>query len=120
MAQKDDLRAEWTGHDLYAADGEKIGTVEDVRYGDGTGELKWLVVEAGLLGTKTIFVPVLEVQRDGERLVVPYDKDQVMKAPKVENELMPTDDEKGGICTYFGLEFTPANIGPREDCVEPE
>ncbi len=120
MVQKGDLRGEWTGHDLYASDGEKIGTVEDVRYGDGTGELKWLVVEAGFLGMRTVFVPVVEVLRDGDELVVPYTKDQVVKAPKVENEQMPTDEEKGGICKYFGLDFEPATTGPKEDCVEPE
>jgi hypothetical protein len=90
-----------------------------VRYGDGTGELRWLVVEAGLLGLKTVFVPVTEATREEGRLVVPYTKDQVLNAPKVENELMPTDDEKGGICTYFGLDFTPTNSGPQEDCTEP-
>ena len=78
------------------------------------------MVEAGLQVPRRYFVPVLEVQRDGDRLVVPYDRDQVMKAPKVNDDLMPTDEEKGGICTYFGLDFAPANIGPKEDCVEPE
>jgi len=118
MAPKDGIQTDWTGHDLYDVDGEKIGAIEDVRYGHGTGDLKWLVIEAGLIGKKKMFVPVLEVKRVDGRLAVPYTKDQVKNSPRVENELVPSDDEKGGICRYYGLEYTPTNLGPKEDCVD--
>jgi len=35
----DSISTEWTGHDLLDINGEKIGTVEDVRFGDATGGL---------------------------------------------------------------------------------
>ncbi len=63
MAENHEIETEWTGHDLFDEKGDKIGTIEDVRYGDMTLGLKWLVVESGLFGTKKLFVPAGEVRR---------------------------------------------------------
>ena len=80
----DDISTQWTGHDLLDVNGDKIGTVEDVRYGDATGGLKWLVVKTGLFGTKKILVPAGEVRASEDALVVPYAKDRVKDAPGVD------------------------------------
>jgi sporulation protein YlmC with PRC-barrel domain len=118
MAQNDEFKSEWTGHDLFDLDGEKIGTIEDVRYGDASGDLKWLVVQTGFLGLKKVFVPVVEVKRSGDRLSVPYTKEEVREAPKVADDIFPTENEKAGICKYYGLDYVPATTGPQEDCVD--
>jgi sporulation protein YlmC with PRC-barrel domain len=118
MAQNDEILSRWTGHDLFDINGEKIGTVEDVHYGDATGDLKWLVVDAGFLGLKKVFVPVVEVKRFEEKLTVPYTKDKVKSQPKIANEMVPSETEKSSICLYSGLDYAPTSTGPQEDCVE--
>lgn len=120
MALSNEFKAEWTGHDLFDLDGEKIGTIEDVRYGDASGDLKWLVVETGFLGLKKIFVPVAEVERSGGRLSVPYTREEVRGAPQVEGRVFPTEEEKAKICKYYGLDYAPPTAGPQEDCVDTE
>lgn len=117
MADKDELATEWTGHDLYDLDGDKIGTVEDVIYGDATGGLKWLVVETGLLGLKKILVPVGEVRRSADRLSVPHTKERVKDAPKVEDEVALTPAEESKLCRYYGLQYAGA-VDPSADGCE--
>ena len=116
MAQKDEPATRWVGHDLYDLDGNKIGKVEDVRYGDVTGGLTWLVVETGLLGTKSIFVPAAEVRRAGDRLSVAHSEARVKDAPPVENAEALTPDDENKLCRYYGLQYGPAADAQAEGC----
>ncbi len=117
MAPDDEQQAEWKGLDLYDLDGEKIGKVEEVR-GDATGGLGWVVIETGFLGTKKMLVPAGEVRRSGDRLSVPFTKDRVKDAPEVGDEMAPTEEEKGKICRYYGLQYPGAAGQPGEGCEE--
>jgi hypothetical protein len=73
----------------------QIGTVEDVRFGDATGGLKWLVVKTGLLGTKKILVPAGQVRATEEALVVPYPKYHVKDSPGLEeSEVLTVEEER--------------------------
>ncbi len=117
MADKDETTA-WTGHDLYDEDGDKIGTVEDVRYGDITMGLKWLVVKSGLLGTKQILVPAAEVRHEGERLVVSYDKDFVKHAPQATHDDYVLEEEERAVCAYYGFDYARSVSQGEDGCVE--
>ena len=85
-----------------------------------TGDLKWLVVETGLLGRKKVFVPTNEVRRSGERLTVMHTKDRVRSAPHVEDAIAPTDAEKQKLCQFYGLQYAPPTGGPAEECTDME
>ena len=118
MMESERPEGQWTGHDLFDLDGDKIGTIVDVRLGEATVGVNWLVVATGLLGTKKIFVPVGEVRRSGDRLSVPYTKDRVKGAPKVEDESVLTEADKGKLCRYYGLQYVASVGGPEEGCEE--
>ena len=120
MAGKDGLETQWTGHDLYDADGEKIGTVEDILVGDMAGGLKWLVVKTGLLGTKKVFVPAGEVRSSADRLVVSYTKDRLKSAPDFKDEHWPTIAEEQNLCSYYGLDYVRSLTSPVEGCAEAD
>jgi sporulation protein YlmC with PRC-barrel domain len=120
MADKDDISTQWTGHDLLDVNGEKIGSVEDVRYGDATGGLKWLLVKTGLFGTKKILVPAGEVRATDDALVVPYTKDRVKDAPGVDENEMFTTKEEQDMCAYYGLDYVSAFGSPAEGCADAE
>jgi sporulation protein YlmC with PRC-barrel domain len=115
---QDGLRGEYTGHHLYDLDGDKIGTVKDIHYGDVTGEPEWLVVDLGLFSTKKILVPVGEVRRAGDKLSVPFTKERVKNAPRVEDDLALTEGEKGQLCRYYGLQYAPGEGAPADGCEE--
>ncbi len=120
MAGNAELETQWTGHDLYDVEGEKIGTIEDVRFGEVVGNLKWLVVKTGLLGTKKVFVPAGEVSSSAGRLVVSYSKDRVTDAPHVKDELASLPSVEENLCKYYGLDYVRSTTEPAEGCVEPQ
>ena len=120
MAAKDEISTQWTGHDLLDVNGEKIGTVEDVRYGDATGGLKWLMVKTGLFGTKKVLVPAGEVRATEDALVVPYTKDRVKEAPGVDEDALFSPEEERNVCAFYGLEYLSSFGAPTEGCVEAE
>lgn len=117
MAEKDESTV-WTGRDLYDADGDKIGTVEDIRYAEITLEPKWLVVKTGLLGTKHALVPAIEVRHEGDRLVVSYDKDFVKHAPEAAHDEYVLEEEERKACTYYGLDYVWSVADGEEGCKE--
>jgi sporulation protein YlmC with PRC-barrel domain len=96
---------DWTGRQVLDTAGDKIGTVQDVRYDDAVDQPKWLVVKAGLFGTKKIFVPARDVRAEGEKLMVPYTEDRVKDAPPVAKDNVPSLDEERELYLYYGLEF---------------
>jgi sporulation protein YlmC with PRC-barrel domain len=120
MAETGAISTQWTGHELLDVNGEKIGTVEDVRYGDATGGLKWLLVKTGLFGSKKILVPAGEVRATPDALVVPYTKDHVKDSPGVNEYDLFSPDEERKVCSYYGLEYVESARAPVEGCVDAE
>jgi len=120
MAGNAELETQWTGHDLYDVAGEKIGTIEDVRFGEIVGNLTWLVVKTGLLGTHRIYVPAGEVQSSAGKLVVSYTKGRVKDAPHVKDELASLPEVEEKLCHYYGLDYVRSVTEPVEGCVEAQ
>ncbi|MBN1319669.1 MAG: PRC-barrel domain-containing protein [Thermoleophilia bacterium] len=120
MAEMDERLSGWVDLEVFDADGDKIGTVTDVRYGKNTGELVWLIVKTGLLGLKKVAVPSNEVERQGGRVVARLDKDRITGAPGVSTERILADDEERDICTYYGFDFVSSPWKPVEGCVDDE
>jgi sporulation protein YlmC with PRC-barrel domain len=117
MADTDVISTKWTGHDLLDVNGDKIGTVEDVRFGDATGGLKWLLVKTGLFGGHKILVPAGEVRATEDALVVPYTKERVKDSPAVDEDEVFSSGEEQKICAYYGLEYVSAFDSPTEGCL---
>jgi len=116
MADNERVTTQWTGHDLLDLNGDKIGSITDVRYGDVAGGLTWLVVKTGLFGSKKILVPANDVRSTEDGLVVPYTKDRVKNAPQLENDEVLTGGEETELCTYYGLEYSTTPLAPGEGC----
>jgi hypothetical protein len=120
VARDDELETKWTGHDLFDMEGNKIGPIVDVRYGEFTGNLTWLVVESGLLGTRTILVPAGEVRSTAGRLVAPYPKDFMKNAPGVDYESASWETEEQNVCAFYGLPYVRSATESVEGCVGTE
>ncbi|GEC98522.1 photosystem reaction center subunit H [Kocuria varians] len=89
----------------YGSDGDKIGKVEQVFLDDNSGEPTFLTVNTGLFGAKENFVPVKGASQDGDRVVLPYTKDVVKDAPKVDADqhLSPAEEEE--LYRYYELNY---------------
>lgn len=93
------------------ADGEKVGSVEDIYLDRQTGEPEWVTVRTGLFGTKVSFVPIHDAERteDG-KIRVPFEKKPVKDAPRTEpdGELSPEEEQR--LYEHFGA---PPVVGVR-------
>ncbi|CAL8897682.1 DUF2382 domain-containing protein [Kocuria varians] len=89
----------------YGSGGDKIGKVEQVFLDDNSGEPTFLTVNTGLFGAKENFVPVKGASQDGDRVVLPYTKDVVKDAPKVDADqhLSPAEEEE--LYRYYELNY---------------
>lgn len=93
-----------SGGQVVGTDGDKIGKVSQIFLDDNTGEPAWLTVKTGMFGGAESFVPLDQATVTGEDIVVPYAKDQVKDAPRVEDSdghLEPSEEEE--LYAYYGV-----------------
>jgi uncharacterized protein (TIGR02271 family) len=92
------------GGDVIAADGERIGAIGQLYADDDTGEPTWVTVRTGLFGTHESFVPVEGARVEGDDLVVPYTKDHVKDAPRVDTDGHLEPDEEDRLYAHYERE----------------
>lgn len=73
------------GSEVYDRNDEKIGVVGQVYAAEEAGQPAWVSVRTGWFGQRESMVPIDGAQWEGgQRLRVPYDKEQIKDAPHVE------------------------------------
>jgi len=97
------------GGTLVDAQGGKIGSVGTVYFDDRTGEPQWVTVSTGLFGTSQSFVPLAEASLEGDNVRVPFDKDKVKDAPRVDAEQHLDVDQERELYRYYGLDYDGAD-----------
>jgi hypothetical protein len=92
------------GATAYTADGDRIGRIGQLFLDDATKQPEWITVSTGFFGTKESFVPLAEAKVEGDRVLVPYTKDQVKGAPRVDVEDGHlSENEEIELYRYYGL-----------------
>ena len=95
------------GHTAYDSNGDKIGKVGHVYLDDETGQPEFASVNTGLFGMNETFVPIANASVDGDRLVVPFTKDQVKDAPNVDVDSGHLDQsEERRLYEHYGMTYT--------------
>jgi len=89
---------------VYAQDGDKIGTVGQVFLDDETNTPNWVTVKTGLFGTSETFVPLDRATVQGDDVHVPYTKDKVKDAPRVDVDQHLSVEEEDELYRYYGLD----------------
>jgi sporulation protein YlmC with PRC-barrel domain len=103
MPTLDDVRM-WRGKTMIDADGDTIGTIEDVYVDRHTGRPAWAAVRTGLFGITRTVVPILDAaETPDEEVRVPYDKDAVKDAPQIDPDAELSHDEERAIWRHYGL-----------------
>jgi uncharacterized protein (TIGR02271 family) len=97
---------EWHGRDLVDRHGDKVGTVEELYVDELTDEPEWAAVRTDLLGQKLSFVPIQEAQPSGEQVRVPFDKDQVKDAPRIDPEEELSPQEEATLYAHYGMTYS--------------
>jgi uncharacterized protein (TIGR02271 family) len=105
MVSRNDIQ-QLSGADVYASDGDKIGSVGQVYLDDHSGDPEWVSVRTGLFGTKESFVPLNGATLAGDRLEVPFGKGQIKDAPKVDADGDLSPAEENELYSYYGSSST--------------
>lgn len=112
-------------HDLLAnggtvtgSDGSKIGKMGQVFLDDETGEPEWVTVKTGMFGGAESFVPLSQATVSGDEIQVPFDKDMVKDAPRVDDSdghLSPEEETElfryYGVSDSSGTDYTNTSTG---------
>jgi len=109
MISQNDIQ-QLTGATVYTADGEKVGAVGQVYLDDQSGAPEWVSVKTGLFGTKESFVPLDKASLSGDRIEVPFGKDQIKDAPRIDTDGHLSPAEEDELYTYYGLASTDGRL----------
>jgi uncharacterized protein (TIGR02271 family) len=90
------------GATVVDADGAKIGTVGQVYLDSTSGAPKWVSVNTGLFGLSESFVPIDQAEDVGDGFRVPYQKDFVKDAPRVDVDGALEQADEDQLYRYYG------------------
>ena len=97
---------EWRGANLVDRNGDKIGTIDEIYLDSQSNEPEWALVNTGLFGTKSTFVPIRDVSREGDDLQVPVEKAQVKDAPSIDPDGQLSQQEESELYRHYGLDYS--------------
>jgi uncharacterized protein (TIGR02271 family) len=95
----------WQGRTMLDRDGGRIGTIDAIYLDDQTGQPEWALVNTGLFGTKSSFVPLAQASQAGDDVRVPYDKQLVKDAPRVDIDQHLSEAEEQRLWRHYGLDY---------------
>jgi uncharacterized protein (TIGR02271 family) len=101
----------WQGRTMVDGDGDRIGSIEGIYADDESGEPEWALVKTGLFGTKSTFVPIIQASERNGDVQVPYDKQLVKDAPRVEADQHLSEAEEQQLWRHYGLAYGVGEAG---------
>ena len=99
----------YRGQELRSADGEKIGTIEEIYLDTETNAPEWALVNTGLFGTKSSFVPIRDARTGDDGVSVPFDKGTVKDAPSVDPDGQLSQREEAELYRHYGLDYSESS-----------
>ncbi|WP_086822617.1 DUF2382 domain-containing protein [Streptomyces sp. NRRL B-24572] len=97
-------------HPVYDTEGKKVGEARHVFVDDATGRPAWVTVKTGLFGTSESFVPIKDASMVDDHLKVPYPKDRIKDAPRVDvdrgGHLDASEEQR--LYAYYGIAWDDA------------
>jgi uncharacterized protein (TIGR02271 family) len=95
----------WEGRTIVDRDGGRIGPVDAIYLDDQSGEPEWALVTTGLFGTKASFVPLAQATEDDGDVRVPFDKQLVKDAPRIDPDGHLSEAEERQLWRHYGLDY---------------
>jgi uncharacterized protein (TIGR02271 family) len=107
----------WEGRTMVDRDGNPVGSINAIYLDDQTGQPEWALVNTGLFGTKSTFVPLAQAAPTGENVQVPYDKRLIKDAPRVDVDQHLSETEEQQLWRHYGLDYDSADRRAASDDV---
>lgn len=104
---------EFRGQDLRNRDGDKLGRIEEIYLDAETNEPEWALVNTGLFGTKSTFVPLRDATEAEGTLVVAFDKQTIKDAPKMDPDGQLSQREEAELYRHYGMDYSEVRADTR-------
>jgi hypothetical protein len=92
----------WAGHRLDEVEGANVGKVEGAYLDPDSGQPEWILARMGRFGHYCL-VPVRDAVGGVGRVWVPYTRDQIRRAPKIEPKTAITKQRETELLGYYGI-----------------
>jgi len=102
--------AGWAGFKLDEMGGASVGKVEGVYVDDKSGRPEWILARMGRFGAHCL-VPARDAVGAAGHVWVPYSREQIRQAPKVEANAPIERDRELAMLEHFGVGTTDAGRG---------
>jgi uncharacterized protein (TIGR02271 family) len=104
MPDVDTVRS-WQGATVVDRDGDRVGTIDAIYVDDQSGQPEWALVNTGLFGTRSTFVPVAQATSSGDQVQVPYEKQLIKDAPRMDPDGHLSEAEEQELWRHYGLDY---------------
>ncbi len=106
----------WQGRTLVDRYGSRIGTIDVIYLDEHTGQPEWALTHTGLFGTSSTFVPLVHAFQSDNDVLVPYDKQLVKDAPRIDPDQHLSEAEERQLWRHYGLDYDSVDRrGARDD-----
>jgi hypothetical protein len=94
--------AAWSGHRLDDVGGANVGKVEGAYLDADGGHVEWLLVRMGRFGHHGL-IPARDAVGGVGRVWVPYSRDQIRRAPRIEPKTSLTKEGEIELLEHYGV-----------------
>jgi uncharacterized protein (TIGR02271 family) len=91
------------GATAYDSDGDRVGGVDTVYVDDETNQGKFALVNTGLFGMRSSFVPLEGATLDGDDLRLAHPKDKIKDAPNLDPDGHLEPEQEQELFRYYGI-----------------
>lgn len=100
----------WKGHKLDEMSGAAVGRVAGAFVDEDTGRPEWLLARMGRFGHYCL-VPARDAVGANGRVWVPYSRDQIRRAPRVEPSKPLAGEREQALLDHYGVGSSEAGRG---------
>ena len=97
---------DWQGRTLQDRNGERIGKIDALYVDQQTDKPEWALVNTGLFGTKSSFVPIAGASPRGEEVMVQVEAQQVKDAPQMDTDQELSEQQEAELFRHYGIDYT--------------
>jgi uncharacterized protein (TIGR02271 family) len=99
---------DWQGLTLLDRDGDKIGKIDAVYVDAQSDKPEWALVNTGLFGTKSSFVPLAGASPHGDEVRADVEKQKVKDAPTLGQDEELSEQQEAELFRHYGIDYTTA------------
>ena len=104
-----DTALAWRGKTVKDRHGEKIGRFKDIYLDRETDQPAYAGVSTGPLGSGERYVPLAHARLDDDEVLVPYDREMVLEAPRIDPGVALSAAEEDSLEEHYAMPNTPSD-----------